>query len=338
MSLALLALALLPQLHGSEGDEPRAFLWPLGSGYAPYELLTTYGQPNDKARRLHAGLDVSDRSRLTGTHTRSVYALEDGRVVWVFLDPVNYQSGVVVASHSVPGRAWLYLHLETSSIRFAEGDEVSVNQILGELLLDDPVTGVEHVHLSRLGGKFERPEDGTDVGWGSLPEQSERNPLALLKPAALGDLARPSVEVIDDESLHFRPDESSPSSDPIPRTAIPAAMGPVDALACVHDGDGGPHPLAPYKLQLTVQDDPSQTFHLCLDGPLPAPEVICRRMKLATGEYRVFFVLTNGALACGSSPAPTNAWRATAGPHTLELSLEDVSGLATKVEVVTEAH
>jgi hypothetical protein len=338
MTLALLACVLLPQLHGVEGDEPRVFLWPLGSGYARYELRATYGQPEGKGLvRLHDGLDVSTRSALTGAETRSVYALEDGVVKRVYVDDgENYVSGLVVASNAVPGRALLYLHLEKGSLRFAEGDPVRTNQIVGEVLFDDPVTHVEHLHLSRLGGDF------VNEPWSSIASLSERNPLALLKPEALGDDSPPVIEAVEGEQFRFEEDDAASSRGTL-RTPIPASTGgqprPIDVLAIVTDSDGGPHPLAPYRMRLTVQDETPQTFWLCLDGPLPAATALCDRIKRNAPpppRHDYFFFLTNGAPDCGAHCDESYAWQASVGQHTLDLSVEDVAGRQATASTVIE--
>lgn len=344
MSLVLLACALLPQLTGAEGDEPRTVLWPVGSGYAQYALYNTYGTPLQRGKILHAGLDVCDHRIGSETRNRSVYALEDGSVERVFVDEaVNYVSGIVVRSKAKPERAWLYLHLEKDSLRFAEGEEVGINQILGDVLLDDTVTGVEHVHLSRLGGDFANQD------WEHITELNVRNPLALFVPVALGDGKAPEVVEIPEEDrvdgeehLVFRADESDSSSARYSRVALPASTAsqpyPTDVLACVRDEDGGPHvELAPYRLTLTVKDEPPETFVLCLDGPLPRPEVICEPLGRGRNK-KAYFVLTSGGESCGSAPALANAWLAEAGPHTLELTVEDVNQNKTTVTTVVEAQ
>lgn len=335
MMLALLT-GFLFQLHGADGDEPRTFLWPLGSGYAPYSLLTTYGQPDENGNRLHHALDVTELSLVTGKTSSTVYSLEDGVVRRVFVDPANFTSGVVVESKSKPERAWLYMHLEKGTIRVAEGQEVWTNQILGRLLYVDTFNEAVHVHLARLGGDFRNQR------WEEIDLLSERNPLRLLRPEALGDSNAPEVEVVDGNKVRIRSDEALADTSPYDVTAIPASTATrpfsVDVLACVQDRDGGKYPLAPYKLKLTVKDVPALTFHLCLDGPLPDPPAICEEVKLRAHEYRVFYVLTNGTKDCGSAPATANAWQAGVGPHKLELMVEDVAGLQTTVETEVEAE
>jgi peptidase M23-like protein len=336
-----LAFVLAQSLHGAVGDErplasdpiaaERVVLWPFGTGFAPYELRSTYGQAEGVAHHMHRGLDVSDRRVGTGVRLRPVFALEDGVVVRVHEDPGNYVSGMVVESNAKPGRAWLYLHLEKGTLRFAEGEEVYKDQILGDSLLVDTVTNVPHLHLSRIGGDFATHD------WNTVTDLNERNPLALFRPDILGDATSPTIEVIDGESLRFRSNEGSASMSVFSSGSIPASTA-ADVRACVHDQDGGSSTkLGPYKLELTIQGDETRSWRLCLDGPLPEPRTLYEDVKRGPGEYDVYFVLTNGAEDWGTAPAVANAWEASPGPNTIELKVSDVAGHEATVTTVIDA-
>lgn len=337
MMTFLPALLLLSQCD--YGDETGNLLWPLGSGFLPYELRANYGAPEGSGKvNLHFGIDVIGVRK-----SQKVYALEDGKVVGL-VDDDPLDSGLVVESKA-GGRAFLYLHLDKDSIQFEVGEEVLTDHWLGNVVREDAYTEVAHLHLSRLGGDYATRD------WAIMDKASVRNPLALIDCTLLGDSTKPEIVLMEhdpmkDEPLAFRANEGAGSnyheSGKLPPTLL-------DVIACVYDGDGrSENRLAPYELGLTVKKGSTVTKHcLRLDGALPHPESEAlynnekplRTEGIESGtlpaDLRYYFVLTNGGDACASPPALERAWDASSSAsrefYQLELTVKDVAGNTRKV-------
>jgi len=301
------------------GDEPENLLWPLGDGWTPSKIRQTYGQAEVTGTvHLHAGLDLVPEDK-----DRSVWSLEEGTVVRVYLGGVGDQkrSGLVVASKPVPGRAFQYMHLEPNSIQLHVGDPVVVDQYLGEVRAEDDETEYpEHLHLSRLGGRY---EDET-IPWGEVENLSIRNPLVLIDHTRHLDMTPP--EIVVDETKLFRKNESH--GDPQRVRAI-AVMAPVmlDVLVQVQDRSASSVGLAPYSLELAISGGGHrESFGLLLDGPLPMTSDVLYDASSTAGACT--YVLTNGSSASDAMDK-LHAWCASKGQYTLELTAKDAAGLST---------
>jgi hypothetical protein len=338
--LVLLTLGLHPGQR-VEFREIRNLLWPLGNGCRPHELRATYLQPEGAGvPKLHLGLDI-----IAKKGGRKVYALEDGIVV-LRVDDAAYVSGLLVASEAVPGRGFLYLHMDGSSIQFARGQKVEADDWLGDVVSRDDVTGVTHLHLARIEGKKK------SYPWATLSELSVKNPLKMIDPDLLGDDEDPVIAAsitagsITGSPLMFRGNED-PSSTASTYSSTTVAGEWNDVIARVHDTDGrSSNRLAPYELALSLAGaGGTEIFHVRLDGPPPRdpwyPELIDAKaiynhdgilpttgvdLGVASTALANYFVLTNGAASPSSPAAQSHAWMPAPGTYDLELEVKDVAG------------
>lgn len=331
--LALVSLACLQQEVGQ-------LRWPLGPGDKGYPLRATYGQlEGDEADWWfpHLGLDI-----VGNVAQQTVRAIEAGTVVKVKRNSAEF-SGVLVESKAVQGRAFLYLHLDKTSIDVRKGDEVKVGDRLGRIAKKNSGTAEPHLHLSRLGGDYL----GQD--WYELPELSEGNPLVLLRNVDNGDDQEPTivphsgskyVVLREDDALgiYLGGDAAGP-------LAMEGASGSwLDVVVNVHDTDPeSTHRLAPYKLSLEIRTGENTIAFrpIVLDGALPLDQVeglynfsgeCPSRGDTMTQKYDYCFILTN----TGYEDESMRAWRATSGEHVFHIEIQDVAGNTRKLdEIIT---
>ena len=331
MNALVLALgaALLAQ-------DPSNLRWPVGDGDHAFPLRATYGQleGNKGNWNLHLGLDI-----LGYVPLEPVLAIEDGKVLIVARESTYGEyAGVLVESKARPGHAFLYKHIE--QIVPAKGTDVKAGDVLGYIqrtnVTDDP-----HLHLSRVAGSFKKKD------WYDLDQQSERNPLALLKQGLDGDDLAPRLARNKEVSfVTLKPDDGE---------SIAAVESSVDAAFAYDSAATGEwkdvvvrafdidrvswHLLAPYRLRLSVETGSSKLTYrtIVLDGPLVHDDNLgLYSFKPGTSSagwtkdrrYDYFFVLTNAGFVGGDK----NAWLATPGKHTLHVEVEDVAGNVKKIE------
>lgn len=306
------------------GDEPEKLLWPLGNGWTPSKIYQTYGQGEGTVpMHLHAGLDLVPEAQ-----DRAVWSLEEGTVVRVYLGGVGDQkrSGLVVASKTVPGRAFQYMHLEPDSIQLHVGDPVVLDQYLGEVRAEDSETEYpEHLHLSRLGGRYE----DESIVWGKVENLSIRNPLVLIDHALHEDVTPPEIGV--DEAFLFRMNESHGAPQ---RFGAPAVVAPcmLDVIAQVQERSASSQGLAPYSLELAILGGVHrESFGLILDGPLPQASGVLYDASTTAAAY--WYVFTNGNPATYAMDK-LNAWCASKGQYTLEFTAKDAAGLSAEKKTV----
>lgn len=303
--------------------EPGKLLWPIGDGETPPKIHQTYGQAEVMGSvKLHAGLDlVPEAGCKPEDECRAVWSLEDGTIVRIDRDEdgMGKKAGIVVASAAVPGRAFLYMHLDPASIQLDVGYEVEVDEYLGEVLQDDGKDTPEHLHLSRLGCRY---EDEAAVSWASVETLSVRNPLKLIDPDLHQD-REPPVIVLDEGKLLRRNEVAGAASPNSPAAVVTPDI--LDVLAQVQDKSGVSGALAPYKIELVVMTGgKKQKFGLILDGPLPlSPGIFYDEGNCTAAPCS--FVVTNGSLASNAKDKLL-AWCAHAGQHRFELKAWDAAG------------
>ena len=213
--MILLALLLQGQPQWRPDDEHGNLLWPLGDGVTPPRILRNYLQAEVSGSvHAHAGIDL-----VPDAMDRDVWALEDGTIVRIDRDEDGdgQGAGLVVAAKGskVPGRAFLYLHLDPDSIKdWIVGDEVEVDELLGRVQEDDGQDDPEHLHLTRVAGRY--ADEATP--WSLIENLSIRNPLFMIDHALHEDTEPPKIEL--DEDALFRRNEVHGDYTPLPSTAV----------------------------------------------------------------------------------------------------------------------
>lgn len=185
MEPAVIPLLLALQV-GTCSDPP--LRWPLGSGEPECAVISAYAQleRSDAAAShwAHDGLDIA------AAPGDPVYAIDAGTVRRVDdKDPTT--SRIIV--ESAAGRALLYLHLAPGTIPFTLGDEVHVDDYLGDVANVTVPDVYDHLHMgvvSQLSPAY----------W--LDYEAVADPLCLLSPGwdetppTIADL--PAAAVFDD--------------------------------------------------------------------------------------------------------------------------------------------
>jgi hypothetical protein len=349
MILCVWALACSLALQAETGN----LRWPLGSGAKAYPLRATYGQFEGSAEErgdYHYGIDI-----IAGLAGEKVYAIESGTVVRKQLhgsdsgtggdctvlgpkgsDGVDLERcGLLIESDSIPGRHFLYLHLEERTIQFSPGDHVAVGDRIGDVLYKDTITKVEHLHLSRVAGI------DPATCWAAIEEHSVENPLKLLTP--LEDTVAPEFLLLTKTMRRFRTnDYNDDEPDYLSIDSIHVGDA-LDLVVRAHDcdGSGSNHRLAPLRVELEIAapGGVTETRALAFEGPLQNALDLRRASAdfynvdekyhstgLSPGRrYRYFFVPTNAGSG-GSATQTMNAWVPTSvGKHEFRVRAFDVA-------------
>lgn len=300
--------------------EPGDLRWPLGPGNKAYALRATYGQLEGTMASYwspHLGLDV------LGKPMQTVYAIEEGTVVGTRYE--GELSAVLVESKAVDGRAFLYLHLDPCSIDVAVGEEVKVGKRLGRIAKTNSGTGEPHLHLARLGGKYESHD------WWDLSETSVANPLTLLQKGKKGDDQKPTLVAFANSLRVALKDDDD------------GGPGLKDVVVHAYDTDLlSTHLLAPRELRLTILSNPSRAVEaaflpITFDGALSkdgleglydfSPEFPSKG-DTATKLYDYFFVLTN----TGQDGSGVRGWKPVPGDYLFRVEVQDAGGNEHVVE------
>ena len=186
--------------------------WPMGPGNEVQPIGNYYAQFLDfSSPYYHDGLD------LMGSGGDSVYSVSDGFIREIVVSDPNY-SGLFITSNSTgQDLGWCYYHITSTTMPFIEGDEVHVDDYLGDISTWH-TADFHHLHFTRC------RYPGNNSAW----YDAVANPIEFLVPSAEPD-APVFQEAQTGQMFSFVENNSNTQIDPS------SVYGQVDIIARISD-------------------------------------------------------------------------------------------------------